>query len=102
MTLRCVDTASTVARMPGRAVDDDKLEDLTERVFGVLAGAMTAGMINLGDRLGLYRALAAEPPMTSEELARKAGLHERWVREWVQGQATAGLVDYVGQGRFTL
>jgi 2-polyprenyl-3-methyl-5-hydroxy-6-metoxy-1,4-benzoquinol methylase len=40
--------------------------------------------------------------MTSEELARKAGLHERWVREWVQGQATAGLVDYVGQGRFTL
>ena len=41
-------------------------------------------------------------PMTSDELARKMGLHERWVREWLQGQASAGLLDYKGENRFAL
>jgi 2-polyprenyl-3-methyl-5-hydroxy-6-metoxy-1,4-benzoquinol methylase len=59
-------------------------------------------MIYLGDRLGLYRALQGSEPVTSDELARKTGLHERWVREWLQGQATAGLLDYKGDGRFAL
>ena len=56
---------------------------------------MTAGMIHLGDRLGLYRALAiADGPMTTFELAAETALHERWVREWVANQAAARLVEY--------
>jgi len=58
---------------------------------------MIAGAIYLGDRLGLYRALdEAGEGASSTELAKRTGLHERWVREWLEGQATAGLVTYAG------
>jgi 2-polyprenyl-3-methyl-5-hydroxy-6-metoxy-1,4-benzoquinol methylase len=83
-------------------VDREKVELLAERVLGNLAGALTSGMIFLGDRLGLYRALAGAGPTTSEELAGRTGLHERWVREWLRGQATSGILDYAGDGRFAL
>jgi SAM-dependent methyltransferase len=59
-------------------------------------------MIYLGDRLGLYRALYGAGEVTSEELGRATGLHERWVREWLRGQAAAGLLEYRGDGRFAL
>ncbi len=83
-------------------VDMEKAKKTAERVFGLLGGALVSAMIYLGDRLGLYRALQSAEPMTSDELARKMGLHERWVREWLQGQAAAGLIDYKGEGRFAL
>jgi SAM-dependent methyltransferase len=58
-----------------------------------MSGAVTAGMIHLGDRLGLYRALhAAGAPRTAGELAAACGLVERWVREWAYNQAAAGLL----------
>ena len=82
-------------------IDPDKLKATVEQVFGYLGGAVIASMIHLGDRLGLYRALAAGGTMTSDELAVATGLHERWVREWLRGQAAARLVDYE-DGRFTL
>jgi SAM-dependent methyltransferase len=73
----------------------DRLRAFTFSVFSKLDGAVTAGMIHLGDRLGLYRALAdATAPMTSAELADELGLHERWVREWASNQAAAGLVEH--------
>ncbi len=63
-------------------------------MYSKLEGAFTAGMIHLGDRLGLYRALAdADGPMTSDELATATDLHERWVREWLHNQAAAQLVE---------
>src|SRR5437016_5361642 len=77
-----------------RAIDPEKMKALVERVFGILGGAVTAGMIHLGDRLGLYRALAGAGPLTSDALARKTELHERWVREWLHAQAVTGLGDY--------
>jgi len=83
-------------------IDPEKLKACAEHVFGILGGALTSAMIHLGDRLGLYRALAGAGPMTSSALAEKTGLHERWVREWLRGQATAGLLDYAGDGRFSL
>lgn len=83
-------------------IDLDKAKKTAEHVLGLLSGAVVSGMIYLGDRLGLYRSLQGSEPVTSEELARKAGLHERWVREWLQGQTTAGLLDYKGDGRFAL
>jgi len=84
-----------------RPIDPEKVKETAERVFGFLGGAVTATMVYLGDRLGLYRALADGARVTSEELAAKTSLHERWVREWLRGQAAAGLVDYA-DGRFAL
>ena len=83
-------------------VDMEKAQKKAEQIFGLLGGALVSGMIYLGDRLGFYRALQSGEPVTSDELARKMGLHERWVREWLQGQAAAGLIDYKGDGRFAL
>ena len=85
-----------------RTIDPAKIKASGERVFGYLKGAAVSAMIYLGDRLGLYRAMDGAGPLTSEELARKSGLHERWVREWVRGQAAAGLIEYQGEGRFEL
>ena len=86
--------------------DHDRLRLFTFRVFSKLEGAVTAGMIHLGDRLGLYRALADAPgPMTSHELAAAVGLQERWVREWACNQAAAELVELDASGgtdRFSL
>jgi SAM-dependent methyltransferase len=88
--------------MDPHTIDKEKVKATAERVLGFLGGAVVSGMIYLGDRMGLYRALQGAGPVTSEELARKTGLHERWVREWLYGQATAGLIDYKGEGRFAL
>jgi 2-polyprenyl-3-methyl-5-hydroxy-6-metoxy-1,4-benzoquinol methylase len=74
-------------------VDPDALKMFSFQVFTKLEGAVTAGMIHLGDQLGLYRALAdAEGPLTTAELAERTGLHERWVREWAHNQAAARIV----------
>jgi len=78
------------------------IRDFLKLIFGQLSGLVTSGMIYLGHHLGLYRALQDAGPVTSEQLAEKAGLHERWVREWLQGQAAARLIDYDGDGRFRL
>ena len=61
----------------------------------------------LGDNLprrpdGTISGTERRGPITSEELARKTGLHERWIREWLHGQAAANLIDYKGEGRFEL
>lgn len=50
-------------------------------------------MIHLGDRLGLYRAMAGAGPLSASELAESTGLQERWLLEWLRGQAAAGLVE---------
>jgi 2-polyprenyl-3-methyl-5-hydroxy-6-metoxy-1,4-benzoquinol methylase len=88
------------------AVDADALKLYSFQVFSKLEGAITAGMIHLGDRLGLYRAMAgAGASVTSEELAQRTGLHERWVREWLHNQAAARLIQFSdgdGGERFSL
>jgi SAM-dependent methyltransferase len=73
-----------------REPDMDKLNELV----GDLGAAMTGASILLGDRLGLYKAMANGTPMTSAEIAKKAGLHERYVREWLSAQAASGYIDY--------
>lgn len=79
-----------------------QLRDYAKRVFDHMSGFVVSGMIHLGHHLGLYKALDGAGPLTSAELADKTRLHERWVREWLQGQAAAGLLDYDGAGRFAL
>jgi len=87
---------------PTRELDAEKLKEYAKRVFGALGGAMTSTMIYLGDRMGLYKALAESGPITSEALAERTGLAERWVREWLYQQGAAGVLDYQGNGRFEL
>lgn len=82
--------------------DLEKTKGAAERVLSLLANTYVSAMVYLGDRMGLYRTMAGAEPLTSEELARKTGLHERWIREWLHSQATAGLIDYQGEGRFSL
>ena len=85
-----------------RAIDPDKLKAEGQKVFGHLKGALISAMVHLGDKLGLYRALQGAGPIKSEQLAEKTGLHERWVREWLHGQAAAGLLEYLGDAQFKM
>src|SRR5690606_18897695 len=80
--------------------DPAKLEQFVGRMVGDMGAAMSAALVVLGDRLGLYKALA-EGPATSAGLSARAGLAERYVREWLAAQAAAGYVTYDGtEGRF--
>jgi SAM-dependent methyltransferase len=85
-----------------KAISPARVEQIAERAFGYLSGVAVAGMIYLGDELGLYRALRDAGPMTSEEIAGRTGLNERWLREWMLGQTASGLLEYRGNGRFEL
>src|ERR1700739_617700 len=75
-------------------IDPAKLEALTGKVLGDIGGAMALLMGYMGDRLALYRAMQAAAPATSANLARQAGLDERYVREWLSANAAAGYVEY--------
>ncbi len=75
------------------AIDMDKLNAFIGRFVGDLGAAVHAGMVVIGERLGLYKALAAHP-MTSAELAAKTATDERYVREWLSSQAAGGYVTY--------
>jgi 2-polyprenyl-3-methyl-5-hydroxy-6-metoxy-1,4-benzoquinol methylase len=84
-------------------MDVDALKMYSFQVFSKLEGAVTSGMIHLGDRLGLYVALKdAGRPLSSAELADVTGLHERWVREWAYNQAAARLITCDDDERFGL
>ncbi len=84
------------------APDPREVEAIADRAIGYLSGAAVAAQVHLGDQLGLYRALRDAGACTSAELAARSRLHERWVREWLHGQASAGLVRRAGDGRFEL
>ena len=62
-------------------IDIEKAKKAAEHVLNLLGGAVVSGMIYLGDRMGLYQALNGGGAMISVDLARKTGLHERWIRE---------------------
>jgi 2-polyprenyl-3-methyl-5-hydroxy-6-metoxy-1,4-benzoquinol methylase len=76
-------------RQAQQTIEESRVEEFLGRVIGDIAGTMTTIFCALGDRLGLFAALAEEEA-TSEELAAKLGLQERYVREWANGLVTAG------------
>jgi 2-polyprenyl-3-methyl-5-hydroxy-6-metoxy-1,4-benzoquinol methylase len=82
--------------------DAEKLKQKQALLSGIAAHAYVAAMVSLGLRLGLYGAMAQRGPVTSDDLARETGLHERWLREWLREQAAAHIVEYDGGGRFEL
>ena len=75
------------------AVDDARLEEFMGRMVGHMTGATACFAIWLGDELGLYRALSENGKQSAEEVASGAGCNPRLVREWLDGQAAAGLVE---------
>ena len=85
------------------ATDPSQRRDaLVERLFGATLGAMDVASVYVGVRLGLYRALRDRGPSSSAELAEAAGLNERYVREWLEQQATTGILDVDDERRFSL
>jgi SAM-dependent methyltransferase len=79
---------------------ETRRDALVERLFNATLGAFDLFAVYLGDRLGLYRALAAGP-LTAVELAVAAGISERYAREWLEQQAVTGVLE-VSDDRFSL
>ena len=75
-------------------IDEAKLEALVGSTVSELAAAVSGVLALLGDRLGLYRAMAGAGPLTAPALAERTGTAERYVREWLHNQAAGGIVDY--------
>ncbi|HSV08509.1 MAG TPA: hypothetical protein VLI07_18480, partial [Candidatus Binatus sp.] len=67
-----------------------EIEQFVHKALGDVAGALTASLVVIGDKLGLYRALADHGPMTPAELAERTGTAERHVREWRNARAASG------------
>src|SRR5512133_3878228 len=74
-------------------IDETRVQEFAGRLFGIYTGAMLSAMIDIGYRTGLFEA-AAQGPASSPELARRAGLHERYVREWLGSMASSSIVEY--------
>lgn len=74
-------------------IDETRAAAFAEQLLGYYTGGFVTFMIDLGHRTGLFDA-AGQGPATSAELAARAGLHERYVREWLGAVVTAGIADY--------
>jgi 2-polyprenyl-3-methyl-5-hydroxy-6-metoxy-1,4-benzoquinol methylase len=75
-------------------VDEEKLNAFLGKVVLDLGAAAHGPSILTGEQLGLYKALAAQGPLSSEEMAAKTGIRERYLREWLAAQAASGYVEY--------
>ena len=75
-------------------IDQTRLDEFMGRFVGDLGAALSAALVVIGDRLGLYRAMADGQPVGAEQLARRTGTDARYVREWLSNQAAGGYVGY--------
>ena len=84
-------------------VDHAKVNEFLGKAIQDVAATFHAGLVLIGDRLGLYRAMAGAGGLTPAELAKRTGTHQRYVAEWLSAQAAGGYVTYdAATGRFTL
>jgi SAM-dependent methyltransferase len=77
-----------------RPVDQERLQQFMGQVIGDLGATVSAALVVIGDRLGLYRALADGTPVTADELAARTGTAAAYVRPWLANQAAGGYVQY--------
>jgi SAM-dependent methyltransferase len=83
--------------------DEAKLHAFMGKVVEDLAATFSSAMVLIGDKLGLYKAMAGAGPLTSVELAQRTATTERYVREWLLNQAAGGYLEYDPQtGRYRL
>ena len=88
---------------PQPVVDQTKVEQFVGKVLGDTSATLVTLLAAIGDRLGLFKELAASGPVTSADFASRTGINERYAREWLGGMATAGYIDYdSATWRFTL
>ena len=80
--------------MDTEALDRKKAAALAKQVGVDFGGALTAALAYIGDRLGIFKAMAAGTSFTTGQLAQQTGLNERYLREWTATMAAAGYVDY--------
>ena len=84
-------------------INEAKLNELVGKMIGDLGAAMGAALVVVGDKLGLYRAIAEAGSITAPELASRTGTAERYVREWLAQQAAAGYVEFdAASGRYSM
>src|SRR5262245_28077776 len=85
------------------AASEAAVQEFAQKAFGDIGAALTASLVVLGDKLGLYKAMAAAGSVDAAELASRTGTTERYVREWLNAQAAAGYVEYdAATRRYTL
>jgi SAM-dependent methyltransferase len=75
------------------AIDENLLNEFLGKAVGDLGAALSATLVLVGDRLGLYKALAGEP-LTAQQLAKTTGTNERYIREWLANQGAGGYVQF--------
>jgi 2-polyprenyl-3-methyl-5-hydroxy-6-metoxy-1,4-benzoquinol methylase len=86
-----------------RPLDIDKLFEFVFKAVDEVGATLNTALVVMGDRLGLYRALAGAGPLTPTELAERTDTAERYVREWLNAQAAGGYVEYdADSGRYSL
>src|SRR5438045_2852405 len=85
------------------AIDGAKLEQFVFRAVDEIGATLNTALVVMGDKLGLYRALAGAGPLTPAEVADRTDTSERYVREWLNAQAAGAYVTYdPDSGRYTL
>src|ERR1700735_5876827 len=97
-----IQRGAVARRGRSRTMNEQALMDFVHKAVGDVGSLLAGSMVVIGDRLGLYRAMAGSGPVTSDELARTTGTTERYVREWLGAQAATGYVRYAGGGRYEL
>jgi len=84
-------------------INEDKMNAFLGKVVGDFGAALSSSLVYIGQKLGLYKALASGEAVTSAELAARTSTNERYVREWLINQAASGYIDYdVESGRYSL
>ena len=86
-----------------REINEDRMHQFLGKVVGDFGASLGSSLAYLGQKLGLYKALAAGGPLTPAELAQQTNTNERYVREWLVNQAAGGYVEYdAASGRYSL
>jgi hypothetical protein len=85
---------STLSSEPSKKIDEGKLNDFMGKVVNDLGATSSTVLVIIGDKLGLYKAMADSEPISSEELARRTGTSERYIREWLANQTASGYTSY--------
>jgi 2-polyprenyl-3-methyl-5-hydroxy-6-metoxy-1,4-benzoquinol methylase len=83
------------------SIDEERLHALLGQAVVEFGAAVNAALVVIGDRLGLYRELSEDGPLTSAELAERTNTSERYVREWASAQAASGWIGYE-DGRYSM
>ncbi|HEY7269603.1 MAG TPA: SAM-dependent methyltransferase, partial [Dehalococcoidia bacterium] len=89
--------------MTTATIDEAKLNAIVGQCITDFGAIASAALVNIGDKLGLYKSLAKNGPATPAELSAQTGTTERYIRHWLLNQASSGFIDYSPQtGKYSL